>query len=1378
MGGSSSSIANSVGLQDCDGTMYNPNVQSCCNSDCANNLGILSVYGRKAICENVGGGCKSYSSSSYYSSSSSSSSSYNYTPPSCTPNWTTTQSAWGCNQCQITSSDGCGNTSTSYNSCNDNSQCPPCQYNTWNDYGGCNASCGYGKKSQYSDGYNYGKNDCYRQWREVDCDSGVKCCDPNKWGGWAAWDSSEVVGCKQRRYYGHRANECGGTQQGTRYNGGWYDDNNDPNTDQCPSCWVTRDWYDTTNCPLSGSCGGTKHQRRDVTDPYNKGGCPSQDRDVDCPTNHINAWSGWDNDNGQSRIIGCRKRRYYRYRTDRCDHREDGNDGNGGYQDRDDGDNSQCPSCYVSRDWYDTTTCIKTGSCGGQKHQHRDVSDPYGRNDCPGQDQDVACPTDHVNAWSGWDNDNGQSRIIGCRKRRYYRYRTTPCDDRQDGNDGNGGYQDRDDGDISQCPACAFTFNQSSCPSTPCGQTVTAQGSWSMVNNGSCNTSVSAPGSNPTCTTTPCCTTNDYVFTQTGSCPTACGTAISNQTGSWSKKTTSTCIDGASAPTTIPTCPATPACCTTNDYVFTQTGSCPTACGTAITNQTGSWSKKTGVTCSQGVSAPTTIPTCPATPACPTCTSSDYTFTASAACPTACGNASIYQPGSWNKNANSLCVGGAAPTAPPTCPATPACPTCTSSDYTFTAGAACPTACGTASIYQPGSWSKNANSTCVGGAAAPTASPTCPATPACCTARDYVFTASVACPTACGTASIYQPGSWSKNANSTCVGGAAAPTAPPTCPATPVCPPCNYSIWSPSGLASTTGCKTGIQTITRTATNNGANDCTEPTTSTVPVGVTDTSKCAPCGYTQWSPSGLASTTGCKTGIQTLNRTSTDNGKGDCTAPTTSYVPVGTPDASQCAPCGYTPWTPSGPVTTTGCKTGIQSLGRTSTDNGKRDCTAPTTSYVPVGSPDTSLCAPCDYSPWSPSGPTTTTGCKTGIQTLGRTSTDNGKGDCTAPTTSYVPSGTTDTSLCAPCGYTPWANNSPMSITGCLIGSQTQSRTATDNGKDDCALPLLQTVPVATPNSSLCPCTYDTNWSYSPCSTPCGGGMQTGQTNLTPGSGDDCPATIYSPQACNTTKCPPCSYGSIDTSTLSPCSARCGTGTQNGNLLLIDSNYNTSCPVVSSRIPCNAPAPCFAPITVPAMVSSPVTSIGVNIYLLRDKNPFIVQPNQTLSCATSSGACPMQLANNVAFSFTINTSVPNATVTTQQILSIILSSTNQTVFSVGICANSNNLYVQRASATNQNNYVSNCKIPIDIGIDNTFYVICNGHTGSYQIYKNGTLTDTQYSQDGALFTSGILTIKTGNSSIMNGSLSNIALLTSNMITLQDNDMDATIAYMNK
>jgi len=1579
----------------------------------------------------------------------------------------------------------------------DNGFCSPCTYDSWTNNGGCSASCGDGAQQQYSDGTNNGKNDCSRQWRNVPCNNGA-CCNPNSWSGWDNDNgNSRIIGCRRRRYYRYRTNQCGTRQDGDDGNGG-YRDADDGDNSQCPSCYVSRDWYDTTTCPGTGYCGGTKHQKRDVADPYGKGGCPNQDQDVGCPSDHVNSWSGWDNDNGQSKIIGCRRRRYYRYRTTPCGGRQDGDDGNGGYRDADDGDTSQCRKCTVTRDWYDTSNCPGTGYCSGTKHQKRDVSDPDRVGGCPSTDQDVGCPSDHVNSWSGWDNDNGQNKIVGCKTRRYYRYRTTPCGGRQDGNDSNGGYQDRADNDITQCPPCSFTFSQSSCPATPCGQTVTAQGSWAMTNNGSCNTAVSAPTSTPTCQAPACptCTASDYVFTAGGQCPTACGSASVNQPGAWSKKSGSTCSGGAAMPTAPPVCPATAAC---PICVYVSTGSCSTTgvpCGSLGTLTTSWAAASTNATNCVGAAPATTTtatsPSCPATP-CPPC---GYVSTGSCTASSTCGVAGTYKttwspastnatncvgaapasvltptaaaycpatacppcayvstgsctasstcgvPGTYNvtwspasTNATN-CVGAAptnstTPTAAAYCPATP-CPPCayvstgtcstagvpcgTLGTYTTTwspspsnasncvgtapatsttaAYASCPatpcppcgyvstgsctasSTCGVPGTYKT-TWSPaSTNATnCVGAAPAnsltPIAAAYCPATPcppcayvstgtcstaglpcgtlgtytttwspspsnasncvgtapatsttaayASCPATPcpvcaYVSTGSCTASSTCGVAGTYNINWAAASTNATnCVGAAPANTSTPTasayCPATP-CPPCAYVssgscttsstcgvqgtlniAWSPastnaancvgtaptnSSIPTSTSCPAtpcpncnyvssgscsasstcGVQgtlNIAWTPAPTNASNCigTAPVPSTTPAspscsatpcppcayvssgsctasstcGVQGTltttwspspsnasncvgtapasyttatspscpaTPCPPCSYSLWAPSTTPATvTGCKTGIQTITRTATNNGANDCTAPTTSTVPVGITNTSQCPPCSYSAWTPSGPTTITGCKTGIQAIGRSATDGGKGDCTAPTTSYVPVGSPDASQCPPCSYSAWTPSGPTTVTGCKTGIQAIGRTATDGGKGDCTAPTTSYVPVGSPDASQCAPCGYTPWSNSAPMSITGCLTGNQTQTRSAIDNGKGDCAQPLLQTIPVASPNSSLCPCTYDTNWSYTPCSIPCGGGMQTGQKNLVPGSGLGCPASIYTPQACNTQGCPPCSYGSIDTSSLSSCSVPCGSGMQYGKLILTNSNYNTSCPIVPSSIPCSsapcfvpapapvfAPAPAPAPTFAPAPAPAPTTSSGVNIYLLRDKNPFIVYPNEILSCTTSSGTCPMQLASNVAFSFTINTSVPNASSSPQQFFTINLSSTNQSLFSVGICANSNNLYVQRATSTIPSSYVTNCKVPIDLGMNNTFYVICNSLTGSYQVFKNGTLTDTQYSQEPNMYTSGLLSITTGNSPTVNGSLSNIALLTSNTRTLQSNDMDATVAYMNK
>jgi hypothetical protein len=200
---------------------------------------------------------------------------------------------------------------------------------------------------------------------------------------------------------------------------------------------------------------------------------------------------------------------------------------------------------------------------------------------------------------------------------------------------------------------------------------------------------------------------------------------------------------------------------------------------------------------------------------------------------------------------------------------------------------------------------------------APSSSPTCQ-TPSCNSAvvvvpsPQCIYTSSGSCSSTglpCGTLGTYTT-TWTKSPDSAanCVGYAPQTTtksASELCTATP-CSPCSYSAWSPTSTpASVTGCKMGSQTISRTATNNGANDCTGPVSSSVPVGISDTSKCSPCSYSAWSPTSTpASVTGCKMGSQTISRTATNNGANDCTGPVSSSVPVGISDTSKCSPCSY------------------------------------------------------------------------------------------------------------------------------------------------------------------------------------------------------------------------------------------------------------------------------------------------------------------------------------------------------------------------------------------------------------------------------------------------------------------------------------------
>jgi Thrombospondin type 1 domain len=789
----------------CGGTVQSSDYECCDRGQCAGFGEVISIDGNHSLCLKSTGGCRS----SY--SGGGGDGGYQPPPPcdsynnkygpynlygcnnywffntvdcngqvsnaseGCLPcnNYTTGPSyinRYGCSDQYCSFTYDCNNNPVSQNCyMQDNYTCPSCTWddNNWQDYTSCSVSCGSGTKTLYNDGTDHGKGDCYRQYRwNVPC-SGPPCCDSNSWSGWSDTGSSSITGCQQRTYQQARTNQCGTTE---------YQNVNrsDSDTSQCPGCYVTRDWYDTANCPGDGYCGGTKHQHRDVFDPYGKGGCPNQDQDVACPSDHQGAWSGWDNDNGQSKIIGCRRRRYYRYRTNPCGGRQDGDDGNGGYRDADDGDTSQCHQCTITRDWYDTTSCPGNGNCGGTKHQKRDVSDPDRVGGCPSTDQDVSCPSDGNNNWSSWTNQS--SSITGCKERTYVQIRTNQC-----------------------------------------GQSQTQN------------------------------------------------------------------VKAADADTS--------------------------KCGT-----------------------------------------------------------------------------------------------------------------------------------------------------------------------------------------------------------------CTYGAWTPSGNPTVTGCKTASQAQSRTAVDNGLGDC-GPTTQTVTVPSTDTSKCAPCTYGTWTPTGDPTITGCKTASQTQTRTAVDNGKGDC-GPTTQTVTVPSTDTSKCAPCTYGTWTPTGDPTITGCKTASQTQTRTAVDNGKGDC-GPTTQSVPVPSNDISQCPPCQYSDWVDSSP------------------------CTAP---------------------------------CNGGTKTQSRTVLNSyGRGDCNIGLIQTIP------------------------------------------------------CNTQSCAPCTYGAIDTSTLTPCSTPCGGGTQSGKLLVTNSNGNSSCSPMTSTQSCNT-LPCAPPIhyhSIPPPVGrlTPVFSnFEIPKYRIRPPAPKIVS-----TPVASNVYAPFAPANSMAYS---------------------------------------------------------------------------------------------------------------------------------------------------
>ena len=454
------------------------------------------------------------------------------------------------------------------------------------------------------------------------------------------------------------------------------------------------------------------------------------------------------------------------------------------------------------------------------------------------------------------------------------------------------------------------------------------------------------------------------------------------------------------------------------------------------------------------------------------------------------------------------------------------------------------------------------------------------------------------------------------------------------------CAPCTYGAWSNSGNPTVTGCKTASQVQTRTAVDNGKGDC-GPTTQTITVPSTDTSKCGACTYGAWTPSGNPTVTGCKTASQAQTRTAVDNGLGDC-GPTTQTITVPSSDTSQCAPCTYSQWIPGGPPTITGCKTATQAQTRTAVDNGKGDC-GPTTQTVPVPSSDTSKCGACTYSEWTPSGDPTITGCKTATQVQTRTAVDNGKGDC-GPTTQTISVPSTDTSKCGACTYSQWTPSGDPTITGCKTATQVQTRTATDNGLGDCG-PTTQTISVPTTDISQCPPCQYSEWADStPCTAPCNGGTKTqSRTILNTYGRGDCNVGLIQTVPCNIQSCAPCTYGTIDTSSLTPCSAPCGGGTQSGNLLVTNTNGNTSCSTMSSTQSCNT-LPCAPPIqyhSIPPPVGrlTPVFSnFEIPKYRIRPPAPNLlvasapVPSNYNNNIPTASDVyAPFAPANSVSYS---------------------------------------------------------------------------------------------------------------------------------------------------
>ncbi|XP_071802483.1 A disintegrin and metalloproteinase with thrombospondin motifs 10-like [Asterias amurensis] len=407
-----------------------------------------------------------------------------------------------------------------------------------------------------------------------------------------------------------------------------------------------------------------------------------------------------------------------------------------------------------------------------------------------------------------------------------------------------------------------------------------------------------------------------------------------------------------------------------------------------------------------------------------------------------------------------------------------------------------------------------------------------------------------------------------------------------------------WSNWTPFGQCSLT-CGLGLWTRTRQCNNpvpqNGGQQCAGSSSDTQTCFVQACLTVVNGGWTQWQFGPCSRT--CGGGQQTLTRTCTNpapqNGGQNCFGNTNEIVTCNTQICPTVVHGGWSDWTYSGCSRT--CGGGTQTRSRTCTNptpqNGGQNCFGNTNEIVTC---NTQICPTVvhgGWSDWTYSGCSRT--CGGGTQTRSRTCTNptpqNGGSQCSG--SSFDNSISCNTQACPVVvhgGWTDWTYSSCSRT--CGGGTQTRSRSCSNpfpqNGGSQCS-GNTQEVGL-TCNTQACPVVVHggwTDWTYSACSTTCGGGTQTRSrtcTSPTPqNGGSQCSGNSFnSGLQCNTQACPVVVHGGWSDWTYSDCSRTCGGGTQtrsrsctnptpqNGGSHCYGSNYgnglacNTqACPVV-------------------------------------------------------------------------------------------------------------------------------------------------------------------------------------------------------------------------
>jgi len=204
--------------------------------------------------------------------------------------------------------------------------------------------------------------------------------------------------------------------------------------------------------------------------------------------------------------------------------------------------------------------------------------------------------------------------------------------------------------------------------------------------------------------------------------------------------------------------------------------------------------------------------------------------------------------------------------------------------------------------------------------------------------------------------------------------------------------------------------------------------------------------------------------------------------------------------------------------------------------------------------------PCSYSEWNDSG-SCSVNCGGGTKKQTRTATNNGANDCNEPTTQNVPCNTQACPPPPPCNYSEWNDTSTCPSCG-TDQTKSQMRAATTT---TCTGDQKQTRTISCDIPACPTCNYG-KWSeYSTCSKPCNGGTQTRTRTKNPIGSIQC-NEISETINCNTQTCPPCEYGEVEST--NACSVECGGGTQSITYKLVNKHGNDYCPQKIESKPCN------------------------------------------------------------------------------------------------------------------------------------------------------------------------------------------------------------------